>query len=145
MAKRVSLQSPIGYEGSKWNLLEYVNGKPFTLVDPYGKECIAPFDCWATWGCAIAIANYTANGAMAALCCAACTVDPEPISTGGVCACCAGFVLGAGAAMVSVVPLCNCPAPGAPPSWVDPKIKKMQDDIEKLQKQMEEVQKRLTF
>ncbi len=33
-------RDPIGFEGSEWNLYEYVNSKPFRLVDPSGLEAM---------------------------------------------------------------------------------------------------------
>ena len=31
-------RDPIGYDGSPWNLYEYVNGNPINLLDPFGLE-----------------------------------------------------------------------------------------------------------
>src|SRR6056297_1899366 len=37
--KRLGSRSrdPIGYEGSRWSLLEYVNGSPLNRIDPTGR------------------------------------------------------------------------------------------------------------
>ncbi|TWU03906.1 hypothetical protein Pla100_08410 [Neorhodopirellula pilleata] len=35
---RVLLQSPIGYEGSKWSLYEYVGSNTLNAYDPYGER-----------------------------------------------------------------------------------------------------------
>jgi len=37
-------RDPIGFEGSQWNLNEYVNGAPTNRFDPYGKWGIGVYD-----------------------------------------------------------------------------------------------------
>ncbi|MCG8650204.1 MAG: RHS repeat-associated core domain-containing protein, partial [Pirellulales bacterium] len=37
---RFCSRDPIGYEGTKWGLYEYVNGKPSHFIDPYGLSAL---------------------------------------------------------------------------------------------------------
>ena len=38
---------PIGYEGSEWNLYEYVSSNPLESTDPFGLQAFNVFACQA--------------------------------------------------------------------------------------------------
>ncbi|QDV45072.1 tRNA3(Ser)-specific nuclease WapA precursor [Stieleria neptunia] len=65
LSGRFCSRDPIGYEGSPWNLYEYVNGQPTTNVDPTGEA--VPI---LVVGCVIACAAVPVSYIIGAIGCA---------------------------------------------------------------------------
>jgi hypothetical protein len=97
-------------------------------------------DCIYTWKCGIAMTISLGIGSLTSVCCAACTLDPEPISKGGVCACCYTGIASFAATLVNVLDQCSCN--GLFPPTVSPQVIRMQSQLEKMQKDFEELRKR---
>jgi RHS repeat-associated protein len=65
-------RDPIGYDGSQWNLYEYVGGRPAVYTDPNGETIIGSLcraTCWG--GCAGGGAATCAETTIGAIACAA--------------------------------------------------------------------------
>jgi len=95
-------RDPIGYEGSKWDLYEYVNSKPLVEIDPSG-EIAVPAIC-AT----LCIGGIACTGPCLSVCGAdaACLFECYSIMSTYGKVVCGGFVVGCAACICRASPAC---------------------------------------